>query len=66
MIDIITASASKNFLYEVQPGGGCGTLITNVVLSETNIIQSQYETEKVATEGYLARLKEQLYPTPAA
>ena len=66
MIDIITASASKNFLYEVQPGGGCGTLITNVVLSETNVIQSQYETEKVATEGYLARLKEQLYPTPAA
>ena len=66
MIDIITESASKNFLYEVQPGGGCGTLITSVVLSESNTIVSQFDTQGPATVNYLARLKEQLYPTPAA
>ena len=66
MIDIITASASKNFLYEVQPGGGCGTLITSVVLTENNLIVSEFDTQGPSTVNYLAKLKEQLYPTPAA
>ena len=67
MIDIITDSASKNFLYEFQPGvNGCGTLITNVVLMEENLISSEFETKGPSTVGYLAQLKEQLYPTPAA
>ena len=66
MIDIITDSASKNFLYEYQPGGGCGTLITSVVTSGVNVIISEYDTKGPQTVNYLAKLKQELYPTPAA
>ncbi len=64
MIDIINQSASKNFLYEYQPGSnGCGVLITNIVMSETNGLAGVYQTYAQQTEQYLAKMKADLYPT---
>ena len=57
MIDIINSTATKNFLYEYQPGNGCGVLI------ETNKISSEYITKAQSTQEYLRLLKERLYPS---
>ena len=63
MIDIINSTATKNFLYEYQPGSGCGVLITNVVMMETNKITSEFITKSQSTQEYLRVLKERLYPS---
>jgi hypothetical protein len=63
MIDIINSTATKNFLYECQPGSGCGVLITNVTLMESNELCSQYASVEVATKEYLNILKSRLTPS---
>ena len=63
MIDIINGAATKNFLYEYQPGSGCGALITNVVMTESNKLAGEYASAAEKTEQYLAKLKAELYPT---
>ena len=58
MIDIINSVACKNFLYEYQPGGGCGVLITSVVLTEgAEDIGSKYASAAQSTQAYLNQLE---------
>ena len=60
MIDIIMKSATKNFLYEYEAGGGCGVLISQVVLMESNQISSEFKTRSETTAAFLQKLKENL------
>lgn len=63
MIDIINGAATKNFLYEYQPGSnGCGVLVTNIVMMESNKLASEYDKYATHTTEYLAKLKAELYP----
>ena len=57
MIDIINDTATKNFLYEYLPGDGCGALITNVVLTGRNELDSEYANAAEYTNVYLSLLR---------
>ncbi len=58
MIDIITGTATKNFLYEYEAGSGCGVLITQVVLMETNVVVSEYGKRATSTSELMQKWKE--------
>lgn len=62
MIDIIMKTATKNFLYEYEAGGGCGVLISQVVLMESNQIVSEYGRRATTTSALLEKWKQDLYP----
>ena len=55
-------TATKNFLYEYEAGGGCGVLISQVVLMESNQIVSEYGRRATTTSELLEKWKRDLYP----